>query len=206
MNEEQATLEANAEVVALQAELTRAQADAAELREMLEASQADFRNFKRRTEAEREVVRQRANRGLILELLPLLDDLRRGLASRGGRDAWSEGIGHILRKFEAVLEREGLRRMETLGQPFDPNRHEAVAEREDGSVPAGHVAEVVRDGFLLGDEVLRPAQVVVARKPTIRVQRVPAQPARSSAPGGRRPNTIDPFDNWIQGGKRWPRY
>src|SRR5438105_14717534 len=120
MNEEQTTLQVDAEVAALQAELARAQADAAELREMLEASQADFRNFKRRTEAEREAVRQRANRGLIQELLPLLDDLQRGLASRGGRDAWSEGIGHIMRKFESLIEREGLRRMETLGRPFDP--------------------------------------------------------------------------------------
>jgi molecular chaperone GrpE len=206
MNEEQTTLQVDAEVAALQAELARARADAAELREMLEASQADFRSFKRRTEAEREVLRQRANRGLILELLPPLDDLRRGLASRGGRDPWTEGIGHILRKLESVMEREGLRRMETLGQPFDPNRHEAVAEREDGSVPAGHVAEVVQEGYLLGEAVLRAAQVVVARKPTIRVQRAPAQPARSPAAGGRRPDTIDPFENWLLGGKRWPRY
>src|SRR5438128_1980145 len=81
-----------------------------------------------------------------------------------------------------------------------------AAEREDGSVPAGHVAEVVQEGYLLGEAVLRPAQVVVARKPTIRVQRAPAQPARSPAAGGRRPDTIDPFENWLLGGKRWPRY
>jgi molecular chaperone GrpE len=195
------------QLAALQAELGRVRSDAEELRQMLESSQADFRNFKRRVEAERDAERGRANRELILRLLPLVDDFRRALAGAPRADAWTEGTGHILRKFEGVLEREGVRRIEALGQPFDPNRHEAIAEIERGDVPEGHVAEVAREGYLLGEQVLRPAQVVVARRPAIRLNRAPAPPPRAEArTRTRRIQPDDFYDNWILGGKRWPRY
>jgi molecular chaperone GrpE len=203
-------------VEALQAELARTRADAAELQQMLEQSQADFRNYKRRIESEREAERRQANRALILRLLPLLDDLRRALAERGAQsDAWTEGVGHILRKFDGVLAGEGLRRMQPVGERFDPNLHEAVAEVETHRVPEGHVAEISRDGYWLGDELLRPAQVVVARKPKLQIQRLEPDSARQPAnhpyvqrgrpqPGRSEPDFYN-LNDWFWGGKLWPR-
>lgn len=124
-------------------------------------AQADFSNFKKRSEQEREDFTRFANASLMLELLPLLDDLERALEhvpAKLARLAWVDGVGLIYRKFRATLESQGLTQIEALGKPFDPGLHEAV--RQDKG-KEGIVIEEIRKGYQLHDKVIRPTMVVV---------------------------------------------
>jgi molecular chaperone GrpE len=125
---------------------------------------ADFQNYKRRVEQEREEVARLANAALVINLLPLVDDLERALASVDARLAgmtWLDGIRLIERKFQALLEMSGLTEIEADGQDFDPNVHEAVTF---GEGEENKVISVVQKGYRLGGRVLRPALVVVGKK------------------------------------------
>lgn len=127
-------------------------------------SAADFQNYKRRVEQEREEVARLANASLIINLLPLIDDLERALDSVDTRLAgmtWLDGIRLIQRKFQALLEMNGVTEIEADGQDFDPNIHEAVTF---GEGEENKVISVVQKGYRLGGRVLRPALVVVGKK------------------------------------------
>ncbi len=124
---------------------------------------ADFQNFKRRIEQEREDVGRLANASLIINILPIVDDLERALSSLDVSFSgltWFDGIRLIHRKLQLVLENAGVSQIQTEGQPFDPRYHEAVmhAEGEEGKV----VGEVQK-GYKLGERVIRPAMVVVGQ-------------------------------------------
>ena len=124
-------------------------------------AQADFINYKRRTEEERQDFNRFANANLILGLLPALGDLERALSSmplKLARNKWGEGIRLVERKFKTSLEGQGLTPIKALGEPFDPNFHEAI--RQDKG-KEGIVIEEFQKGYMLGDKVLRPAKVVV---------------------------------------------
>ena len=124
---------------------------------------ADFQNYKRRNEQEREELGRLANAALIINILPLVDDFERALQNVDARIAgltWMDGIRLIHRKFQNLLEMAGVKEIESDGQTFDPNVHEAVmfGEGEDGKV-----ISVVQKGYKLGDRVIRPAMVVVGK-------------------------------------------
>ena len=124
-------------------------------------TQADFINYKRRNEQEREEFSKLTNATLMLSLLPVLDDLERAVASIPAKSAklpWADGIRLIERKFRASLETQGLTQIEALGKPFDPNLHEAV--RQDKG-KEGIVIEELQKGYKLHDRVIRPTMVVV---------------------------------------------
>lgn len=126
-------------------------------------SAADFQNYKRRVEQEREEVARLANASLIINLLPLIDDLERALESVDQRLAgmtWLEGLHLIHRKFQALLEMNGVTEIEADGQDFDPNVHEAVTFGEGDE---NKVISVVQKGYKLGGRVVRPALVVVGQ-------------------------------------------
>ena len=125
---------------------------------------ADFQNYKRRVEQEREEVARLANAALIINLLPLMDDLERALASVDTRLAgmtWLDGLRLIHRKFQALLEMSGVTEIEADGEDFDPNVHEAVTF---GEGEENKVISVVQKGYRLGGRVLRPSLVVVGKK------------------------------------------
>jgi molecular chaperone GrpE len=126
-------------------------------------AEADFANYKRRVQQERDEVKRLANAALIINILPILDDLERALASLDIRLVgltWFDGVRLIYRKLQLVLESAGVSQIEAEGQPFDPRFHEAVmyGEGEEGKV----VAEVQR-GYKINDRVLRPAMVIVGK-------------------------------------------
>jgi len=126
-------------------------------------AEADFVNYKRRVEQERDEAKRLANAALIINILPVLDDLERALTSLNIQLVgltWFDGIRLIYRKLQLVLENAGVTQIEAEGQPFDPRFHEAVmyGEGEEGKVGA----EVQR-GYKLHDRVLRPAMVVVGK-------------------------------------------
>ncbi len=124
-------------------------------------AQADYINYKRRSEQERDEISQLANAVLVLNLLPVLDDWERALASLPDDQAdpgWVEGIRLIERKLRGVLESQGLSPIEAVGQPFDPNLHEAAMQ---GKGEEGIVVEELQKGYKFRDRVIRPSKVVV---------------------------------------------
>lgn len=124
-------------------------------------AQADFVNYKRRMEQERQEFNKFANANLILALLPAIDDLERGLEAIPAKHAhskWVEGIRMVERKLKTSLEGQGVKQITALGEPFDPNFHEAL--RQDKG-PEGIVIEEFQKGYMLHDKLLRPARVVV---------------------------------------------
>ena len=156
--QEEPSLEALKEQLAREKE--RAEANLASW----QRSAADFQNYKRRVEQEREEIARLSNAALIINLLPLMDDLERALDSVDSRLAgmtWLDGLRLIHRKFQALLDMNGVTEIEADGQDFDPNIHEAVTfgEGEENKVIA-----VVQKGYRLGGRVLRPAMVVVGKK------------------------------------------
>lgn len=155
---------------ALQQELEAAKSKAAENLEGWQRERAAFTNYKKRVEREQAEMYQAAAGRVIARYLDVLDDFDRAVkgqpgAGEGGETLtkWAEGIGLIYRKFQAVLDAEGVTRIEAEGKPFDPTFHEAVVHAESDAHPSGHVVEVLRHGYKLGDRVIRPALVKVAK-------------------------------------------
>jgi len=158
-----ADVEAEAEPETLEAQLDKARAEAQRYLANWQRAEADFSNYKRRMEQERDEGRRMANAALIINVLPVLDDLERALASLDISLAgltWFDGIRLIYRKLLLVLEAAGVRQIEAEGQPFDPRFHEAVMH---GPGPEGKVVAEVQRGYKLHDRVLRPAMVVVGK-------------------------------------------
>jgi len=124
-------------------------------------SQADFINFKRRSEQEREETIKTANAELARSILPSIDDLNRALEHIDGAtvdENWVEGIRLIERKLRAGLESQGIREIQALGEKFDPNLQEAVMHSKG---PDGIVVQELQKGYMLHDRVIRPSMVVV---------------------------------------------
>ena len=124
-------------------------------------AQADFINYKRRSEQEKEEISKFANAVLMGSLLPILDDLERAFISippHLAKLTWVEGIGLIERKLQASLEAQGLSPIKALGEPFDPKLHEAAMHSKGKE---GMVIEELQKGYKLQDRVIRPAMVVV---------------------------------------------
>jgi molecular chaperone GrpE len=152
-----------AEIEALQKQLEEAQAKAVENLDGWQRAQAEFINYKNRVQRDREMDYASMKGDIIKKMLPVLDDLERSLAHRPEGDSWADGMELIARKFRSVLEAEGAKRIEAKGQLFDPNFHEAISSEPNDEVESGHVIEVVQNGYMLGERVIRPAMVRVAQ-------------------------------------------
>jgi len=127
---------------------------------------ADFENYRRRVTQERDDLRERAAEDLLRELLPIVDNLGRGLAEAGSPDdPFRQGIELVHRQFLELLRREGVEPIAAVGQPFDPECHEAVSSQETRDVPPGSVAEEMQKGYRYRGRLLRPSLVRVAVAP-----------------------------------------
>ena len=158
-----------AELDQLRAALEAAQQEAAENKAAWQRSAADFSNYKRRTEQEREALVGFANEVLLAKLLAIVDDFDRAIANMPAelRDvSWVGGISAIDRKLDQLLESEGLTPIEALGKQFDPHEHEAIAQEDRPGVPEGTVIAELQKGYRIRERVLRPAMVAVARHTT----------------------------------------
>jgi molecular chaperone GrpE len=123
--------------------------------------QADFENYRKRAVKEAAAAGERARSGLVRELLPIVDNLERALASaEEGEQHLAEGVRLVHSELIAVLERNGIEQFDPVGEKFDPAEHEALSVREDGD--AGMVLDVVEKGYRSNGTVLRPARVVVS--------------------------------------------
>jgi molecular chaperone GrpE len=149
-----------------QEEMDKAQKQAKEHFEGWQRERADFTNYKKRIERENSLATQSIKGDIIKKYLPVLDDLSRAIKSRpeqGEGAAWAEGIELIFRKFQKIIETEGVTRIPAENQTFDPNFHEAISHEDHPDLSSGAIIEVVQDGYMLGERVLRPALVRVAK-------------------------------------------
>jgi molecular chaperone GrpE len=127
---------------------------------------AEFDNYRKRIERERAAQADAAAAGIIEELLPLVDDLERALqADTGteGADAYRRGVELIHRQLLEVLRRRGVKPIEALGADFDPHFHQAVSHEHSNDAREGEVIDEFRRGYMLGDKLLRPSMVKVAK-------------------------------------------
>ena len=155
-------------VAALRGELEKAQSQAAEYLDGWQRARAEFANYKRRIEAERDDVRCRSNADLLLKLLPVVDDFERALQVAPpelAHSPWVSGVTIILNKLHTILDSENVATVAAVGQPFDPQWHEAMMQEETTDHADGAVIEELRKGYRLGDRVLRPALVKIASNP-----------------------------------------
>lgn len=152
-------------ILTLEAELIQARAKADEHYDHLLRMQADFDNYRKRTQKEKTDIIKYASERVVGELLPVLDNFERAVsAAQINPDfaAFSQGVGMILRQLQTALSKEGLKAIEALGQPFDPNLHDAVLRVESEEHPENTVVDELQKGYYLKEKVLRPSMVKVS--------------------------------------------
>jgi molecular chaperone GrpE len=153
----------SAEREALINQLKEAEAKVVEYKDGWARSQAEFQNYKKRVERDNELTYVSMKGDIIKKVLPALDDLERALQNRPADDAWASGIELIARKLQNMLDGEGVKRIEAKGKLFDPTFHEAISHEPSDEVESGNVIEVVQNGYMFGERVIRPALVRVAQ-------------------------------------------
>jgi molecular chaperone GrpE len=124
---------------------------------------ADFDNYRKRTQRDIESMVASRRRMLLERFLPVFDNLERAVESNAGGDTLRGGVEQTLRGFEAVLAGEGVKAIDVKGAPFDPRVAEAVGTMASNGTAEDTVVEVAQKGYMLGDELLRPAKVIVAK-------------------------------------------
>ncbi|HEY8168470.1 MAG TPA: nucleotide exchange factor GrpE [Candidatus Limnocylindrales bacterium] len=150
---------------------------------------ADFQNFRRRTDQEREASFGLANESLLRKVLAIADDFDRAIEAMPeplAGDGWVQGIAAIDRKLRTLLESEGVTPIEALGQPFDPRLHEALSHIETTEAPDETIVAEIQRGYRVRDRILRPSLVAVAKNPTgsSGSPGTPEQPGDDAGSGG----------------------
>lgn len=143
--------------------LARAERERSEYLELAQRTQADFENYRKRAAREAAAAGERAKAGLVRELLSVVDNLERALASaRGGEEHLAEGVRLVHAELVGALQRVGVEGFDPAGEPFDPERHEALSMRPQDGADPGVVLDVAEKGYMLNGSVLRPARVIVS--------------------------------------------
>ncbi len=134
-----------------------------ELNDRLVRQSADLENFRKRSQREKDEARQFANQGLLEKLLPVLDNFEMALVAAGDADpAIRDGVQMIYDQLLGVLKESGVESVEAVGEPFDPNLHEAISQQHTNEAAEGTVMQQVQRGYKLNDRLVRPARVIVA--------------------------------------------
>ena len=150
-------------------DLEKAHAERDRMREQLLRIAADFDNFRKRSRKEIEEVRRRSVEDTLREVLPVVDNLERAAGAMTDAtevSAVTEGVHMVLRGFEDIANRLGLKRVPSVGNLFDPTCHDAIQQEETNEHAPGTIVAEVVPGYYVGERLLRPAMVVVARPPT----------------------------------------
>jgi molecular chaperone GrpE len=153
---------------AREAEGPSAEERLAELDERYVRLYAEFENYKKKSARDREELARYVREELVYDLMPSLDHLEIALQHAVEQEdsaGLKQGVEMTLRELYRTLEKYGLKSIEALGQPFDPEYHHAISQAERDDIEEGTVVEVFRKGYMLGDKVLRAAMVSVSRKP-----------------------------------------
>jgi molecular chaperone GrpE len=169
---EQATPEATEQgpeaidIAALKDELAESKKQSEYHLDQWKRSAASLQNYRKHVEKERADLAKSAKANVIMQLLPVLDDLERAFVTMPfelSSFTWTEGLAFIDRKLQLTLEKQGLEEIRALGEPFDPRLHQALLEEETEQYADGHVMAVLQKGYKLDDRILRPALVKIAR-------------------------------------------
>lgn len=147
-------------------ELEEARQSTSENFEGWQRERADFANFRKRVERDNAKLVSVITGNIIKKYLTIEDDLERALKNRpteGEEAYWADGIDLIYRKLHNILEGEGIIRIPAETETFDPNRHEAISHEDNSNYESGQIIEVIQQGYMLGDWVIRPALVRVAK-------------------------------------------
>jgi molecular chaperone GrpE len=161
------TLDEKAEVTTLRQELDEAKSQIEDYYSRLQRLQADFENYKRRTKAENEEILKYASFDLIRELLDVSDNLWRAIESTEAADekhGLVEGIVMIRKQFCAILNRNGVTAIESVGEQFDPYIHEAIMSITSDDYPNNEIIEEFKRGYKLYGKVIRPSVVKVSKR------------------------------------------
>jgi molecular chaperone GrpE len=156
-----------AELEQLKQQLAQAEQETAESKAGWQRTAADFANYRRRTEQERDAMLGLANEALLAKLLAIVDDFDRAIANMPAElqgVGWAEGIVAIDRKLRQLLDSEGLTPIDAIGKAFDPHEHDAVVQEERSDVAEGTVTAELQRGYRIRDRILRPAMVAVAKQ------------------------------------------
>ena len=156
---------AAARIAELEAQLAAAEKEKKDNWDKYLRSVADLENYRKRTKRDIDDAKADTKSRVLKEILPVVDNLERAMAHEApgeGGGAVLEGIKLVHRQFQTALERVEVTALDALGQPFDPNQHEAIGQ-EESDQPAGTIVKVLQTGYKLGDRLLRPSLVVVAR-------------------------------------------
>lgn len=149
--------------------LEEARARAAQLKDQLLRTAADFENFRKRAKRDIEDAARRAKEEVLAQVLPIYDNLERAVQAAGGAHdvaAVVQGVEMVLKSFEDAVEGMSLERVKTVGERFDPNVHDAIQQQETDDSPPGTILAEVVSGWKLGPKLIRPAMVVVAKPPS----------------------------------------
>ena len=150
-------------VVALTERLEAAEAEAEKFRNEVQYREAELQTERRRFAEQRAAAAKYRDEDLLLDLLPAIEGLELAL-NADVSDQWGEGVKLAVREMKRRLDMRGVSLIDgAVGQPFDPNEHEALAYQQSSAHPPDHVIQLVRAGYRLHDRLLRPAQVIVAR-------------------------------------------
>ncbi len=155
---------AGADASDMQQRLRQVEQESASFKDQYLRAAAEMRNYKRRVEQDRAELIRNAGAGILLKMLPILDDLDLAMAhvpEEIAASPWFNGVKLVQTKLQTMLEGEGVKPIEALGADFDPNRHEAVMHEPAGPVMAGKVTAELRRGYTLHDRVIRPTMVKV---------------------------------------------
>jgi molecular chaperone GrpE len=159
----EAELDAARDEAAEEDPLEKAERERDEYLALAQRTQADFENWRKRAAKESAAAGERAKSGLVRELLPVVDNLERALASaEESEQHLAEGVRLVHSELLAVLERNGVEPFDPQGEKFDPEVHEALSTREEDGAKPGTVVDVVEKGYRANGTVLRPARVVVS--------------------------------------------
>jgi len=172
------TMEAENQGTSETSEIMALRQEIADLRDRSLRTLADFDNFRKRAERERQEIRRYALLEPLREFLPIADNLERALSAGGSAEDLKRGVELILRQMQELLRRFGVREVPADAEPFNPMVHEAVARVESDQVTAPTVSETLVRGYMLHDRLLRPAMVKVAVPP----ESAGARPAQESSP------------------------
>ena len=151
------------EIADLKAQLAQKDEQIQENIDRLKRLQADFDNFRRRSRQEKEDLSAHVTQNIIKELLPLIDNFERALNADNSQDgkSFKEGIDMINKQFVGILEKNGLEKINCVGEQFDPNFHEAIMRVEDADKEDGAIAEELQKGYMVQGKVIRPSMVKV---------------------------------------------
>ena len=153
-------------IEALQAELESQRAKAAEYMDGWQRARAEFVNYRKRVEREREDTFQHATIAVLKKLLPVIDDFDRAMSNIPGElehNTWVHGVQMVGQKCHTLLDSHQLQEVDPVGEAFDPNLHEAIGTEDTTEVESGHITAVLQKGYVYGEQVVRPALVRVAK-------------------------------------------